>query len=135
MDFEDKLSQQQHRNEAATATRRKNHELALQIKPQIRKQTIIALKQIPETPSGWGYNDISTFRKLDPTDLLEHCPSCGTGVKRQYSLAYITSAPTKDNKQDYFVFLQIVSVCVHCPYCWAREVVVLMPYYRNVSCY
>lgn len=122
MDFEDKLSQQQHRNEAATATRWKNHELALQIKPQIRKQTkqcIIALKQIPKTPSGWGYSgtlamrwitcamfrlkqvmllffvnpysdfyscmsalllDISTFRKLDPTDLLEHCPSCGTGL-------------------------------------------------------
>ena len=61
MDFEDTLSQQQHRNEAA-ATRRKNHELALQIKPQIPKQTIIALKQIPKTPSGWGYNGTLVMR-------------------------------------------------------------------------
>jgi len=55
-------------------------------KPQLpSSRPVIALKRIIKwCVNGserrvWGFNENCTFRKLDPGDLLEKCPSCGSG--------------------------------------------------------
>jgi len=40
---------------------------------------VIALKRIIKQQHVWGFNENYSFRKLDPPDLLEKCPSCGAG--------------------------------------------------------